>query len=137
MTGVQTCALPISATIHELKVESFKGDIIANPYMFASPTQELASKISVLLNYFKLFFLPSPLLADYSYDTIPYATFQSVSVWISLFLFFGLFLSAIFLVLKRSKGSFPLILILGFFIPVSNIFIDLGAVMGERLFFHA
>ncbi|MFN6039614.1 MAG: glycosyltransferase family 39 protein, partial [Bacteroidota bacterium] len=130
-------ALRFSATTHDVEIASFKNDILANPYQFATPTQELASKIAVWLKYIFLLFVPNPLVCDYSFKSIPYSDFQSVKVWLSILIFLGLAFFTAFTTLNRNKLSMAFMLALGFFIPVMNIFIDIGATMGERLFFHA
>jgi hypothetical protein len=129
-------SMRFSATQHKVEIASFQNDIISNPYMFASPEQIWASKIGVWLKYIKLFFIPSPLIVDYSYKTLPYLDFSSIQVWLSGFIYLGLIIAAIVTFFKRSVWSFPLLIILGFFLPVANVFIDIGATMGERLFFH-
>ena len=130
-------SLRFSATIHQVSLASFSGDIIANPYLYATTEQLLASKIAVWLKYLELFFIPNGLIMDYSFSTIAYSDFQSIKVWLSIFIYSLLIILAIYTFFKRSSWSFGFMLLIGFFVPVANIFVDIGATMGERLFFHS
>ena len=130
-------AMRFAATTHQVQIQSFENDIIGNPYLLATPNEIWATKIYIWIKYLILFFIPTPLLADYSYKTIPYFNFTSPLVWMSIFIYGALIVFTIFSVLKRKTWSFGLMLFFGFFIPVANVFIDIGATMGERLFFHA
>ena len=132
-------AMRFAATTHrvDIQMESFENNIIGNPYLFATPNEIWASKIYIWIKYLKLFFIPDPLLADYSFKTIPYSNFTSPMVWLSILTYATLIALTIWSVLKRKSWSFGLMLFIGFFIPIANIFIDIGATMGERLFFHA
>jgi tetratricopeptide (TPR) repeat protein len=131
-------AIRFSATTHrvDIQVESFESNIIGNPYLFATPNEIWASKIYIWLKYLKLFFIPDPLLADYSFKTIPYSNFSSPLVWLSIITYASLIVLTVWALLKRKIWSFGLMLFIGFFVPIANIFIDIGATMGERLFFH-
>jgi hypothetical protein len=131
-------AFRFSATTHQVyNTESFKNDILGNPYLFATPEQEWASKIVVWYRYLKLFFIPHPLLVDYSFKSIPYSDFSQALVWITLLLFSALIALGIYGTLKRKKWSFGIVLFLLFFFPISNLVVDIGATMGERLLFHS
>ena len=132
-------AMRFAATTHQVDVDelSFENDIIGNPYLFATPSEIWASKIYIWFKYLELFFIPNPLLADYSFKTIPYSNFTSPMVWLSILTYGTLIVLTIWSVLKRKYWSFGLMLFIGFFIPITNLFIDIGATMGERLFFHA
>jgi len=132
-------AMRFSATTHQVDVDelSFANDIIGNPYLFATPSEIWASKIYIWFKYIELFFIPNPLLADYSFKTIPYSNFASPIVWLSIFTYLTLLILTVWSILKRKTWSLGLMLFIGFFIPITNLFIDIGATMGERLFFHA
>jgi hypothetical protein len=131
-------AMRFAATTHQVENSTaFQKEIIGNPYLFATPDQEWASKIAVWLKYLKLFFIPNPLLADYSYRSIPYSSFASPEVWISIAVYLTLIVLAFYFFIKKSKWAFGLIFMLLFFLPIANVFVDIGATMGERLFFHS
>ena len=130
-------AMRFAATTHQVQNASFENDIIGNPYLLATQNEIWATKIYIWLKYLKLFFIPDPLLVDYSFKTIAYHNFSSPLVLLSIFTYVALFGITIWSVIKRKNWSFGLMLFIGFFIPVTNLFIDIGATMGERLFFHA
>jgi hypothetical protein len=130
-------AMRFAATTHDVHIATFETDVIANPYKFASVPEKWASKIAIWIKYIYLFFFPHPLLVDYSYKTIPYSNFFSFSVWLSILFYSLTIISTIITFFKRSVWFLPLIIFIGFFIPVANVFIDIGATMGERLFFHS
>jgi hypothetical protein len=90
-------AIRFSATTHQVdNSANFQKDIIGNPYLFASAEQEWASKIAIWLKYIKLFFIPDPLIADYSFNSIPYSSFSSPQVWVSILLFTSLIIASIY-----------------------------------------
>ncbi|MCK6648068.1 MAG: tetratricopeptide repeat protein [Bacteroidia bacterium] len=112
-------------------------DVLNNPYMFASSSEKLATKIEVLNHYLKLMFYPYPLSSDYSYSTIPYTNFADPKVWFSI----GFTLLLIFLTFyffkKRHILSFALAFYLLHLFMISNLVMDIGATMGERLVYHS
>jgi tetratricopeptide (TPR) repeat protein len=130
-------AMRFAATTHQVEIQSFENDIIGNPYLLAAPNEIWATKIYIWLKYIILFFVPTPLLADYSYKTIPYLNFTSPMVWLSITVYSILVILTIWSIVKRKYWAFGLMFFIGFFIPVANVFINIGATMGERLFFHA
>ena len=130
-------ALRFSATTHAVTISTFEQDILANPYKFANDSERIASKVAVWMRYVKLFFLPNPLLVDYSYKTLPYSNFQSPLFLLSVLFYSVAIVAAVYSFIKKTKWFFALSIFLVFFLPVSNLFIDIGATMGERLFFHA
>lgn len=130
-------AMRFAATTHQVEIQSFENDIIGNPYLLAAPNEIWATKIYIWIKYLALFFIPTPLMADYSYKTIPFFNFASPLVWLSIIVYGASVILTVWSIIKRKPWSFGLMLFVGFFVPVANIFIDIGATMGERLFFHA
>ncbi|NDC42658.1 MAG: hypothetical protein EBZ77_14105, partial [Chitinophagia bacterium] len=65
-------------------------DVMNNPYLFAEPAQALATKLAVLFDYLKLLVYPHPLIADYTYNQVPYVDFSNWRVWMALLLNGGL-----------------------------------------------
>jgi hypothetical protein len=131
-------ALRFSATSHDVyNSDSFQNDVLGNPYLFATLNQVWASKIAIWLKYLTLFFIPYPLVVDYSYNSIPYSDFTNVKVWLSLLIYCSLILLALYSFLKKKKWTIGIVWFLLFFIPVSNVLFDIGATMGERLIFHS
>ncbi len=111
-------------------------DILNNPYLHATPVEALATKIFVLGKYLLLLLFPHPLSADYSYPHFPFLTFSSPMVLISLVIYLGLTGLGIYYAYKRHFMGFAILTFLLFLFPVSNLLVDIGATMGERLMFH-
>jgi len=129
--------LRLNATSDVGNEELFNSNIISNPYLLASKTQIVATKIYVLIKYVFLLFIPYPLISDYSYSTITYRSFASWDVVFSI-LFYALSIVLTYVLFKkRNVVGFFLFLFLIFLIPVANIFLNIGATMGERLVFHS
>lgn len=112
-------------------------DVLNNPYLHASVDEALATKIFVLSKYLLLLLFPHPLSSDYSFPHIAYLSFLSPQVWISLLLHTAITVAGIYYAYKRHFLGFAIMLYLMFLFPVSNLLVDIGATMGERLVFHA
>jgi protein O-mannosyl-transferase len=112
-------------------------DVLNNPYMFATASEKLATKIEVLNHYLRLLFYPHPLSSDYSYSTIPYTNFGNPAVAVSIFIHLGMVAATIILFLKRNILGFALAFYLLHLALVCNLFFDVGATMGERLVYHS
>ena len=129
--------LRLHATADVGNIMLFKTNIISNPYLLATAEQTWATKLFILIKYVGLLFVPYPLISDYSFSSIAYRDFRSWEVWVSIVFYIILIVSTVVLFLKKKPLAFPFILFLGFLLPVSNLFVDIGAPMGERLVFHA
>jgi tetratricopeptide (TPR) repeat protein len=111
-------------------------DVLNDPYLYASVQQAIASKCALILEYTRLFFYPRHLSADYSYSHFPYITFAhwqfifSLAMYLALAYYFWKGLK------KQAAWLFPLSLFLGFFFLINNMVFNIGATMGERLFYH-
>ena len=113
------------------------GDILNNPYLLATTAEALATKIFVLLKYLGLLFWPHPLSSDYSFNQIPYRSFSDPSVILSSAIHVGLVVLAVVLILRRHWIGFAFAFYLAHLSLVSNLAIDIGATMGERLIYHS
>lgn len=115
--------------------------VLNDPFLFLKTGEAegsiWATKLSVLPNYMYLLFFPATLSADYSYATFPYVDITALSVWICILMYGGLLWLMFRLWQKRHPLAFPLVIFFGFFVLVCNIFLDLGATMGERLIYHS
>ena len=112
-------------------------DVLSNPYIFASPAEALATKLAVLLRYLGLLFFPYPLVSDYSYRQITYVDFANPLPWLSLAVHAALLAWGVVLALRRDVRAFGVFFYLATLAIVSNLLLDIGAFMGERLVFHA
>lgn len=113
------------------------GDILSNPYLYATPMQKLATEWFVMGKYIKLLFIPYPLSADYSYYQIKYVSFSDIWVLTSLFTYIALSIWGCILILRKSILAFPVFFFLLNLFMVSNLALDIGATMGERLAFNS
>ncbi|MES2592521.1 MAG: tetratricopeptide repeat protein [Bacteroidota bacterium] len=112
-------------------------DVLNNPFKFATSSEKWATKIEILNHYLRLLFYPYPLSSDYSYNTIPYTNFGNVWVWVSILLHLSAITATIVLFFKRNILAFALAFYLLHLLLISNILMDLGATMGERLIYHS
>lgn len=98
-------------------------------------SDRIATAIYILGKYILLLFYPHPLSWDYSYNQIPIVSFLDIKVLLTLLVF--AFLGGYALLTLKKKRVFSFC-ILFFFITmsvVSNIFIMIGATLGERFLF--
>jgi tetratricopeptide (TPR) repeat protein len=138
--GMAICAyfaLRWHATADVGNYELFKSNIISNPYLAATAQETIATKLFVLIKYVGLLIYPYSLISDYSFNTIAYRNFMSWEVWLSIIFYSSLLITTVILFFKRHPLAFPLLIFWAFMLPIANIFIDIGATMGERLVFHA
>lgn len=112
-------------------------EVLNNPFKFATDTEKWATKIEILNHYLRLLFYPHPLSSDYSYNTIPYTNFGNSLVWTSIIIHVSMIGATIILFFKRNILSFALAFYLVHLLLISNLFMDLGATMGERLVYHS
>lgn len=98
-------------------------------------TDRLATAMMIMGMYVKLLFLPHPLSWDYSFNQIPVVGPGSWEALISIILFLGLGLASIRLFIKKDPLAWGILFFLITMSIVSNIFIMLGATMGERFLF--
>lgn len=112
-------------------------DVLNSPFKFATDSEKWATKIEILNRYLKLLFYPNPLSSDYSYNTIPYVGFGNISVWSSILISVSMLVATVVLFFKRNILSFALAFYVLHLLLVSNLIMDLGATMGERLIYHS
>lgn len=112
-------------------------EVLNNPFAYATAVQTKATEIFVLLKYLKLIFIPYPLSADYSYNTIPYKNFGDAFVWLSIFVHGGIVIYFLNLLRKRNWLAFAFGFYLAHLFLVSNLAMPIGATMGERLLYHS
>ena len=112
-------------------------DVLNNPFKFATTPEKWATKIELLNHYLRLLFYPNPLSSDYSYNTIPYTNFGNGWVWMSILIHLSMISATIILFFRRNILAFALAFYLLHLFLVSNLLMDLGATMGERLVYHS
>lgn len=112
-------------------------DVLNNPYMFATKPEKWATKIEILDHYLRLLFFPHPLSSDYSYSTIPYIGFGNPKVWLAIGIHVAMIAATIVLFFRRNILAFAFAFYLLHLFLVSNLVMDIGATMGERLVYHS
>ena len=135
--GVLAIYFLIRFSIVVFHADVVDNEVLNNPYLFATPAQKLATEISTTLNYFKLLLFPHPLSADYSYNSIPYKDFTHPLVFLSLLVHLGMVFAFFKLLQKRHPLAFAVAFYLANLAMVCNIFLNIGATMGERLIYHS
>jgi tetratricopeptide (TPR) repeat protein len=112
-------------------------ELLNNPYLLASETQQLATKLFIFLKYFLTLLIPHPLSSDYGYNSIPYKDMGDPSVWASILLLIGFIAGGIYALIKKSWMAFAIGFYMLTILLVTNLVFNVGATMGERLVFHA
>ncbi|HTB31198.1 MAG TPA: glycosyltransferase family 39 protein [Bacteroidia bacterium] len=112
-------------------------EILDNPYLLATHTQKIATEIFVLGKYLWMLIVPYPLVSDYSYDMIPYQNFTDISVIATILFYLAFGCWGVWLLIKRNVLAFAVFFYLLCLALVSNLVMDIGATMGERLIFHS
>ena len=110
--------------------------ILNTPYLFASLSQAFASKVFILFKYILLLFIPHLLSSDYSYNQIPYVDINSAQFIFSLLFLLSLIAYAIITSKTKSLISFSIIFFFINIFLVSNLIVNIGAPLAERLLFQ-
>lgn len=113
------------------------GGVLNQPYLYATPVQAWSTKILVLGRYLALLVWPHPLRYDYSYRQIPYTDPADVRVWLAAGAYAALGWAGWSRLRRRDPVSFGIGWYLAALAPVSNLVVNAGTIMAERLVFHA
>ncbi|MCE7996863.1 MAG: tetratricopeptide repeat protein [Roseivirga sp.] len=110
---------------------------IVNNSLAAAGTEaeRLSTSLMIMGLYVKLLFVPHPLSWDYSFNQISIVGLASWQTLISIALFAGLGIVAIRGFIKKDALAWGILFFLITMSIVSNVFIMLGATMGERFLF--
>jgi protein O-mannosyl-transferase len=112
-------------------------EILDNPYLLATHTQKIATEIFVLGKYLWMLIIPYPLISDYSYSVIAYRNLFSPDVILTVLVYLAAAAWGVRLLYKRNILAFAVFFYLFSLSLVSNLVMDIGATMGERLIFHS
>lgn len=138
MNGIVVLILLVrNNVVAHLKKSAAVTDVLNDPFMYATLTQKIATKIAILNQYLKLLLVPYPLSSDYSYQHYPYLNFSNWQVWLSLLVWGGIAYLTYRFIKSRHFLAFPLLFFIGFFMLINNLLFDIGATMGERLIYHS
>ena len=115
---------------------SIAHDIMNAPYLYATTSEALATKVLIMGKYLQLLCYPHPMVYDYSFNQIPYINFYHPMFWVALIGNVGLIVIGLLLIKKKPTIGFG---ILYYFITLSivtNFVVDIGAPMADRLLFQ-
>ncbi|HSZ71976.1 MAG TPA: glycosyltransferase family 39 protein, partial [Cytophagaceae bacterium] len=125
------------SAFHKAPTSDTIQDVLNAPYLYASSSEKIATKISIVLQYARVLIYPKNLSYDYSYNQLPYLNFSNWQTWISIMIYGSLFFLTWHLVKKRHIIGFAFLFFLSFFMLVNNLLFNIGATMGERLIYHS
>ncbi len=108
-----------------------------DPYYFATHAQKLATEWYCMGRYITALLFPYPLSSDYSYAQIPYHSFSDPSVMISILAYIAIVVWGIQLFRKKNIMAFPVFFFLFNLLLISNFFLNVGAMLGERFAYHS
>ncbi|MCF8451457.1 MAG: tetratricopeptide repeat protein [Taibaiella sp.] len=97
----------------------------------------MATAVSVLGRYLQLLFIPHPLLCNYSYSSVSFASWGDAGVWGATIAYAGLAGYAVFSLVKGKKDmlAFAILFFLGSIALFSNIPFLITSQMAERFLF--
>jgi tetratricopeptide (TPR) repeat protein len=109
---------------------------LENPAAFADWPVRLLTLLKVAGRYLWLFVWPGPLSSDYSYNAIPLArSVVDPGVLWSVLAWGSLIVAALWAFRRDGRVTFSIGLMVVTFLPVSNVIIPIGTLVGERLFY--
>jgi tetratricopeptide (TPR) repeat protein len=98
-------------------------------------SERLGTILFIQLKYFTLLLFPVPLSYDYSYNQIPIVNLTNIKAIIGLVLFVGMGVYAIMNLKRRDILSYCILFYFMTISVTSNLIIEIGTAMGERLLF--
>ncbi|MCX7696200.1 MAG: hypothetical protein N2Z72_00725 [Bacteroidales bacterium] len=110
-------------------------ELMNNPFVYSTKSEELATIFYTWLLYFKLLIIPYPLTHDYYPFHIQITNFSDPLVWIGLFLTLFSFIYALIYLRKKPWDVIGIGIFWGTFIISSNLFFNIGTFMNERFMF--
>ncbi|MCW3123598.1 MAG: Tetratricopeptide 2 repeat-containing protein, partial [Flavipsychrobacter sp.] len=99
----------------------------------------IATAFFVLSCYIKLLFVPYPLISDYSYKSLPFASIDDPLALLSFGIYLFLIIYGLYRLFKYKKDvwAFGILFFLITLVLFSNILFLIGAAMAERFLFYA
>jgi len=111
-------------------------DIINNSLMAAKTKSEmLATNFVILGKYLALLAVPHPLSFDYSFNHFPIVGWSNWQALLSLGIYVALGVYAVKNIMKKDIIAYGILLYLITFSVTSNLFVKIGATLGERFMF--
>lgn len=110
-------------------------ELMNNPFVYSTKTQELATVIYTWLVYYKLLIIPYPLTHDYYPFHIEITDFSNPWVWLGLLITILSLVYAVINLRKKPWDVLGIAIFWGTFIISSNLFFNIGTFMNERFMF--
>lgn len=110
-------------------------ELMNNPFLNASSSEQYATIFLTLIYYLKLSFFPHPLTHDYYPTQIPIVGWDDSLVLLSVFLHLALFGFGIVGLLKRNIWGFVILTYFGGLLLYSNLLFPIGTFMNERFLY--
>lgn len=101
----------------------------------SDPATRAATAVSIVGRYLWLLVFPHPLCFDYSYDTIPLASWRDAAPWVSLTAIVALAVVAFRGFRSRDPVAWGILLLGGALSLVSNLLFLIEATLGERFLY--
>ncbi len=115
------------------KLEFIDNSLAAAPSYFS----RIATEAVILGRYLKLMFIPYPLVSDYAFNSIPFASAASPGFWLSIVAYCGLVYVALLRWMKKRNDpwTFAIVFYLGTLLLVSNLPFLIAGELAERFLF--
>lgn len=120
-----------------VKLGGGDNDVLNNPFVYAVGFEKYGTIIYVLARYVALAFWPHPLSYDYAWQEITYHGPDSPRMWISLAFLLACAAAIAYFLPKRNYWAWCGAFFFFSLALVSNIPINIGAFMGDRLLYQA
>jgi len=112
-------------------------ELLNNPFVDSTKTEEIATVLFTWLVYFKLLIFPHPLTHDYYPKQIPILNFGDFRVWLAIIMVLAIIYSLIKSWKKNPIIAFAILMFIANFSMVSNLLFNVGTFMNERFVFSA
>jgi predicted Zn-dependent protease len=112
-------------------------ELLNNPFVNSTKSQEIATVLFTWLIYFKLLIFPHPLTHDYYPNQIPILNFGDFRVWLAIIMVLAIIYILIKSWKKRPIIAFAILMFIANFSMVSNLLFNVGTFMNERFVFSA
>jgi hypothetical protein len=116
---------------------SAAGELMNNPFIYATVNQKYATIVMTLGMYLKLLFWPHPLTFDYYPNHITLTGWQHMGVVITMMVYLALIVYAGIMTRSKKPAAYSILFFIISLLPVSNLFINMGTFMNERFIYQA
>lgn len=112
-------------------------DDMTNPYLQATLIQKYATITYVQLKYISLLLWPHPLSWDYSYPQIEFRDLASFDFWVAVLVIGSMLGWSLQNLRNKHPAAWGILFYFASMALVANVFINIGAPMGERFAYQA